>query len=211
MNPVDMTLSPAMKLIAVLVMAVMLQTTPGLLLALVIAVWMLITHRVLLLKLLRRVRLLIAVLFVITLLMTPGTALFPEWGLYPTQEGLHLALIQMLRLIGMLAAVAWLLATTDDQELAAGSLALLQPLAGNKDWPERAVARLLLVFHYLEDAPKPRNLQEILRIAQVGQASLSDAPTEITLKDAEITPRDIGFTCVALLLAVFCVVFGVSG
>lgn len=208
----SLILSPAMKLIAVIAMAVILQSLPGLVLAVLLSLWMLLAHRTRFLKLLRRVRLLIFVLFGVTLFMTPGAALFPEWGLYPTTEGVSLALTQLLRLVGMLAAVTWLLDTTDDQALAAGSLALLQPLAGKRDWPERAVARLLLVFHYLEAAPKPRNLDDILAMARSGDVvPLDGAPTCITLNDAVITGRDVGFAVFAFGLASLCLMMGAQG
>lgn len=212
MTTLHASLSPAMKLIAVIAMAVVLQSTPGLVLAVLLSFWMLLTHRARFLKLLRRVRLLILVLFAVTLFMTPGTALFPAWGLYPTAEGLTLALTQLLRLIGMLAAVTWLLETTDDQALAAGSLALLQPLAGQRDWPERAVARLLLVFHYLEAAPKPRNLHDILAMARAGDAPpLEGVPHQITLDGAVLTARDIGFAMIACSGVALCLLMGAPG
>jgi len=203
--------TPAMKLVLVLTMGVALQSGPGLWLALIAFGYVAVKHRARLIKLLRRVRLLILVLFAVTLFMTPGSALFPEWGLYPTVEGLSLALTQLLRLLGMLAVVAWLLDTTDDQSLAAGALALLSPLAGQRQWPERAVARLLLVFHYLEAAPKPRNLHDVLALARQDEIDpLPGAPTWITLDSAEMTTRDIWFALGALVLAGFCLVIGGS-
>jgi hypothetical protein len=199
-----------MKLIAVIAMAVVLQSTPGLVLAVLLSFWMLLTHRARFLKLLRRVRLLILVLFAVTLFMTPGTALFPAWGLYPTAEGLTLALTQLLRLIGMLAAVSLLLDTTNDRELAAGSLALLQPLAGKRQWPERAVARLLLVFHYLETSPKPRNLQDVLALAgaDLSVAPEQGAPEILELDAATLSGREIALGVLMLGGAVLGLLWG---
>ena len=185
--------SPALKLLAVLATAIGLQSSVGLALSIGLALWTLLTHRARFLLLLRRVRLLILVLFVVTLLMTPGAALFPAWGLYPTEEGVALAITQLLRLIGMLAAVSLLLDTTNDRELAAGSLALLQPLAGKHQWPERAVARLLLVFHYLESSHKPRNLQDVLALAgaDLSVAPEQGAPEVLELDAATLSGREI--------------------
>ena len=112
--------SPALKLIGVLAVAIGLQSTLGLWLGGALIAWALLRHRSRFLKLLRRLRLLILVLFGVTLLMTPGAALFPEWGLYPTAEGVHLAVTQLLRLLGMLAVVTLLLEGTDRRALAAG-------------------------------------------------------------------------------------------
>ena len=92
--------SPALKLIGVLAVAIGLQSTAGLWLGGVLIGWALLRHRLRFMKLLRRLRLLILVLFGVTLLMTPGAALFPHWGLYPTSEGVHLAVTQLIRLLG---------------------------------------------------------------------------------------------------------------
>lgn len=204
------SVSPAIKLVSVFAVAIVLQSGFGLPLAGALSLWALLLHRARFIKLLRRVRLLILVLFVVTLLMTPGAALFPQWGLYPTEEGVALGLTQLLRLVGMLATVSLLLDTTDDRSLAAGSLALLQPLAGKRHWPERAVARLLLVFHYLETAPKPRNLQDVLALAG---ADLSDAPEMgapevLELDVAHLSMREVILSILMLGTALLCLALG---
>lgn len=197
--------TPALKLIGVIAVAIALQSSLGSLLGGLLVLWALVWHRPRFFKLLRRLRLLVLVLFAVTLLMTPGTALFPGWGLYPTQEGLRLALTQLVHLLGMLAAVTLLLDSTDQQALAAGTLALLQPLAGKADWPERAVARLLLVFDYLESAPPPKNLQDVLALAGMESAPANtfsetlDRPATIHLPHAVLTRWDV--FCGSVLLA----------
>ena len=191
-----------MRLLAVIALAIALQSGLGLWLAGAAIMYVCVVHRARFFKLLRRVRLLVIVLFSVTLLMTPGAALWPQWGLYPTIEGVSLAMTQLLRLLGMLAAVSWLLDTADDRALAAGSLALLQPLAGKRQWPARAVARLLLVFHYLETAPKPRHLNDLLALAGHDHvAPLPGAPTALTLGRAVLTRADVLFGLVVLGLA----------
>ena len=206
-------ISPAIKLLSVFAVAIALQSVLGLALAAALSVWALLLHRGRFLTLLRRVRLLIMVLFVVTLFMTPGAAIFPAWGLYPTEEGVVLGLTQLSRLVGMLAAVCLLLDTTDDRSLAAGSLALLQPLAGKRQWPERAVARLLLVFHYLETAPKPRNLQDVLALAG---ADLSGSPEQrgpevLTLDAVSLSAREIALGVLMLGAAVLSLAWGRIG
>ena len=189
--------TPALKLVSVLAIAISLQSTLGPVLGIVLIVWTLVAHRPRFFKLLRRLRLLLLVLFGVTLFMTPGVALFPAWGLYPTAEGVHLALTQLIRLLGMLAALTLLLEGADRRALAAGSLALLQPLAGRAQWPERAVARLLLVFEYLESAPPPKNLQEVLALTGMESvrpdafAEALDMPETIELSDAALTRQDV--------------------
>ena len=203
-------ISPAIKLLSIFAVAIALQSGLGLVLAVALSLWALLLHRSRFLKLLRRVRLLILVLFAVTLFMTPGAALFPSWGLYPTEEGIVLAVAQLLRLVGMLAAVSLLLDTTDDRSLAAGSLALLQPLAGKRQWPERAVARLLLVFHYLETSPKPRNLQDVLALAgaDLSVAPEQGAPEILELDAATLSGREIALGVLMLGGAVLGLLWG---
>lgn len=209
--------SPALKLIGVLAVAIGLQSALGLALGGVLIGWVLLRHRPRFMKLLRRLRLLILVLFGVTLLMTPGAALFPEWGLYPTAEGVHLAVTQLIHLLGMLAVVTLLLDSTDQRALAAGTLALLQPLAGSTQWPERAVARLLLVFEYLESAPPPRNLQEVLALAGMEKtvagafAEALDMPEMIELPDAALTRQDVVLGTGLLTLSVLALSVGRVG
>lgn len=206
--------TPALKLIGVLAVAIGLQSTAGLGLGIVLIGWALLRHRQRFMKLLRRLRLLILVLFGVTLLMTPGVALFPQWGLYPTSEGVHLAMTQLIRLLGMLAVVTLLLDTTEQRALAAGLLAWLQPLAFGNPWPERFVARLLLVFDYLEAVPPPRTLQALL--AQAGMATAETevlagqpAPLEtITLPDAGLTRQDVVMGTGLLMLSVLALLLG---
>ena len=209
--------SPALKLSGMLAVAIGLQSSLGMALGMGLIGWALFRHRLRFMKLLRRLRLLILVLFGVTLLMTPGTALFPESGLYPTAEGVHLALTQVIRLLGMLAAVTLLLESTDRRALAAGCLALLQPLAGKAHWPERAVARLLLVFEYLESAPPPRNLQEVLALAGMETtaagafAETLDMPETIELPDAALTRQDVVLGTGLLALSLLALTWGYVG
>ena len=207
---IALRISPAIKLISVFAVGIALQSVLGLPLAIVLSLWALMLHRARFFKLLRRIRVLILVLFVVTLLMTPGTALWPEWGLYPTEEGVVLGVTQLLRLIGMLAAVSLLLDTTDDRSLAAGSLALLQPFAGKRHWPERAVARLLLVFHYLETAPKPRNLHDVLALAgaDLSVSTAGGAPDVLELEVVPLSALDLVLTCLMLGAAFLSLAWG---
>lgn len=208
--------TPALKLVSVLAVAIGLQSSLGVGLAAILLIWALFKHRPRFLKLLRRLRLLILVLFGVTLLMTPGAALFPQWGLYPTSEGLHLAITQLMRLLGMLASVTMLLDSTDQRALAAGTLALLQPMAAGAQWPERAVARLLLVFDYLESAPPPRNLQEVLALAGMegnvpdAFATKLDQAQTIELPDAALTQRDLLLGSALLVLSLWTLTLGQS-
>ena len=109
----------------------------------------------------RRARFLLLSLSLIFALGTPGTALLPgiDWL---TREGVALGLEHGLRLLTVLGAVAWLLASTPPAELAAGCYVLLAPLARLGWHPERAVARLLLVLRYGETPSAPGAWKRLL-------------------------------------------------
>ena len=72
----------------------------------------------------------------------------------PSHEGLQDAMTQVLRLSLVLAAVAILVTTTALPELMAGCRSLLVPFSALGLDVERAVARLSLVLHFVESAPR---------------------------------------------------------
>lgn len=96
-------------------------------------------------RLLRRSRWLLVVLASSLALVTPGEYLLP--GLPLTAEGLTAALHQGVRLIAMLGAVAFLLATTPTETLVGGLLGLLPtgPAVLGR-FSQRAALRLALVL-----------------------------------------------------------------
>lgn len=114
--------------------------------------------------LLRRSRILLVVLAVTYLLLTPGEALVA--GYVGTQEGVRAAAEQLLRIILMLGAVAWLLATTPVNQLLAGIYGLARP-SGRAPGPdghglaERFAIRLALVLRYAE-SPIARDWRTLL-------------------------------------------------
>lgn len=114
--------------------------------------------------LLRRSRILLVVLAVTYLLLTPGEALVA--GHPGTQEGLLAAADQLMRLVIMLGAVAWLLASTPINELLAGIYGLARPSAQgaiprNHGLAERFAIRLALVLRYA-DSPIAKDWRTLL-------------------------------------------------
>lgn len=105
-------------------------------------------------KIVKRTRWLLLMLMLIYGFATPGEYL-AEWSLpvAPTYEGLQAGLLQAIRLLAMLAAVAWLLGSTPRADLIAGLHALLMPLRYCGLPAEKFAVRLWLTMHYLESNP----------------------------------------------------------
>lgn len=106
------------------------------------------------LRLLRRVRVLLAVLVILFAFFTPGEALLPVLGSAgPTVEGLVMAATHVLRLVVVVMLVALLLEMADERTLVSGLMGLAMPLAVFGLSVERLAVRTLLVFRYVESAP----------------------------------------------------------
>lgn len=77
--------------------------------------------------------------------------LFPQLGSAgPTADGLHAGMLQIWRLIVLLAALALLLRTTDTASLLSGLYALMKPLKPVGVNAERVAVRLWLTLRYAE-------------------------------------------------------------
>ena len=134
--------------------------------------------RTYLLRLLRRTRLLIAVLLLTYAYVLPGVALWPGLdGLSPTVEGLQQGTLRVGRLLLMLAGLAMLLAYTSRPRLIYGLYTLAKPLTWFGFDPRAFAVRLGLTLDYVEQAPKGTRWLDRLR------APLPDdmAPTSYTL------------------------------
>lgn len=104
-------------------------------------------------RLVWRSRWLLLVLGLTYLLSTPGEAVVA--GYWPTWEGLQTGLEQAGRIVAVLGAVGWLLATTPVERLVAGIYGLALALRGRRQGAgraERAAVRLALVLRYAENA-----------------------------------------------------------
>jgi energy-coupling factor transporter transmembrane protein EcfT len=110
-------------------------------------------HPMRLMALFRRTRWILVSLLVIYAFFTPGVAL---WSLpyipNPTQEGLLDGLVQLSRLICMLAGLSILLTMLSLEQLVSGLYALLYPLRYIGVSRERIAVRLALTLRYAEKA-----------------------------------------------------------
>lgn len=137
------------------------------------------------LKLLRRMRWLLLFLLVIYAFNTPGEYV-RQWPFEfaPTYEGLLAGLLQVLRIVIMLAGVSLLLKTTNRNDLMAGFFLLLYPLKWIRLHPERLAVRLWLTLHYVETVPPAKSISGFLDSLDKLQNDLDDgvAPAEVRLE-----------------------------
>lgn len=149
------------------------------------------------LRLLRRTRWLLGILFLTYAFSLPGTALWPGLGaLSPTDEGVRFGVLRAGRLVLMLAGLAVLLATTTRPRLIYGLYALAKPFAW-LGFDRRAFAvRLGLTLDYVEHAPRPANWRDAL------QAPPADEPMpgNLLLQAERWQTRDSIVILAALLL-----------
>lgn len=110
---------------------------------------LLLWHPAQYLKLLRRARWLLISLILVYAFATPGEPLLAGLA---SREGLQAGAIQALRLMALLAALAYLLATTSRDSLLAGLYCLLRPFAALGADVDRIAARIWLTLHYAEQA-----------------------------------------------------------
>ncbi|MBS0346510.1 MAG: hypothetical protein JSR69_08610 [Proteobacteria bacterium] len=150
-------LHPATRLVAWAALVVLAQLARGPwlwglgLVVLVVAV-LFARHRAW--RLVKRVRVLLLVLWVLFALFTPGELVIPFLGsVGPTQEGLWAASMHCVQLLVVVLLVAVLLETTREQDLVAGLMVLAKPLRGLGLPVDRLAVRVLLVFRYVERPP----------------------------------------------------------
>lgn len=117
-------------------------------------------------RLLRRARWLIISLFLIFAWGVAGEPVFAAHAIFasPTYEGVHEAFLHLGRLLLVLMAVAAFLEAMPLPELLGGGRQLLAPLTRFGCNPDRAVIRLMLVMHYVETLPSPRDWRTLLNV-----------------------------------------------
>ncbi|MBT0960787.1 energy-coupling factor transporter transmembrane protein EcfT [Denitromonas iodatirespirans] len=193
------SLHPAATLSLWAGVAVFIQTLPPVamgLAALLVFAAALVIDRVRTLKLVRRIRILLAVILLMFAFATPGTAVLPHWvALSPTWDGVSLGATHAGRLLAMVSMVSILLAKMPIPQLVLALhvlSAVLAPLGVSAD---RVAVRLSLVLAEL-DAP---------RLAWKTWLDTVEAPAEprvLTLDARALRQRDhVVITSVVLLAA----------
>lgn len=105
--------------------------------------------------LLRRTRWIMLSLMLVYGYVTPGQALWAQAGvLIPTQQGLLDGVLQLSRLVFMLAALSVVLGMLSRQQLVGGLYTLMYPLRYLGLSREHVAVRLALTLHYAETSMK---------------------------------------------------------
>ncbi|TXT24144.1 MAG: hypothetical protein FD134_1711 [Gallionellaceae bacterium] len=143
-----------------------------------------------LLTLLRRTRWIMLSLLLIYAYATPGEAVWAPLAQFsPTHEGLGDGMLQLCRLLFVLAGLSILLHLLSQQQLVSGLYTLGYPLSFVGLSRERLAVRLALTLHYAESAMLDASANWRTRIEHM----LSPAPAKqdgIELHAAPFTPRD---------------------
>jgi hypothetical protein len=104
-------------------------------------------------SLLRRTRWILFSVFLIYAYTSPGESLWPHLGVFsPVAEGLGYGLVQLLRLLAVLAGLSILLTLLSQQQFIAGLYTLCRPLSLLGVSRVRFAARLALTLHYAASA-----------------------------------------------------------
>ena len=149
-----------------------------------------------------RARWLLLTLWLILAYNTPGEALHDlAWA--PTYEGMAEANLQAVRLVTMLACLAWLFLRLGHEGMIAGLWGLLQPIRALGFDVERVVVRLSLVLENLQEPPEKGAWKRMLAAqpsVATGQETLHLSLTPWQLRDSLLVAASgLGLIGAALL------------
>lgn len=133
----------------------------------------------------RRARWLLLTMWLILAYHTPGDA-FNDQSWAPTYEGMAEASLQGIRLVAMLACLAWLFVRLGSAGMVCGLWGLLGPLRRLGVDVERLVVRLSLVLENLQAAPEKGRWRRIL----AGEMIMPGGPAVLRLEAVPWTVRD---------------------
>lgn len=192
------SLHPAATLSLWAGVAVFIQTLPPVgvaLAALLVLGAALYIDRARSLKLVRRIRILLAVILLMFAFATPGTAVFSHWvAVSPTWDGLGLGVTHAGRLLAMVSLVSILLAKMPIPQLVSALHVLSAALAPLGVSADRVAVRLSLVLAEL-DAPR------IEWKTWLDTVEAPAEPTVLTLDAPALRQRDYMVITAVMLLA----------
>jgi energy-coupling factor transporter transmembrane protein EcfT len=157
-------------------------------------------------RLMKRLKWFYLVMFLIFLFNTPGEHI-ANWtfAFRPTYEGLERGLIQVLRIVLMLAIVSVMLLKNTKQQLISGLYFLMEPLSYVGIDIKRFAARLWLTLHYVEvqqqvEAAKLSSLTKGLA-AHLNDAfsGNEESNVNVTLEHVEQSWIDYTVICIAFV------------
>ncbi|MGO8755365.1 MAG: CbiQ family ECF transporter T component [Gallionellaceae bacterium] len=186
--------NPALLILAWGTLVIALQMTGPVLLSLISVVLIasaLTFSAARLLALMRRTRWIMFSLILIYACTTPGTAVIGQMAAFsPTSEGLQEGLLQLARLISVLASLSILLSWMDQQKLVSGLYTLAYPLQFTGLSRERIAVRLALTLQYAETAMRDTStnwhgsIEHMLAPIPVEQSDIELSVVRFTLMDS---------------------------
>lgn len=151
-------------------------------------------------RLVWRTRWLILSLFVVFAWGVAGEPLFASIAA-PTREGLHEASMHLGRLLLVLMAVAAFLEAMPLPALLGGTHQLLAPLRRVGFDSDRGVVRLMLVLHYVETLPRPRDWRVLLNAPALAAGDC------VELVEVDSRPLRLSDYLVVLIAAAACTAY----
>jgi len=157
-------LHPAVKIMAFILMAILIQHSKlrALVVLAVVLLLALFYFRVSrFMAMIRRMRWLFLSMLIVYAYTTPGEYL-NHWpfDMAPSYEGLRDGFYQIARISLVLASISLLMATSTRENLMTGIYALIKPLSFLGISPERFTARLYLTLQYMDQVKKQSNLHD---------------------------------------------------
>ena len=147
---------PAVKIYCWICLSLAVQMLNGYMLALLAGILIVYSFRICpsrFILLLRRTRWILFSMFIIYAYTTPGDALWPQLGSFsPAADGVVDGLMQLARLLAVLAGLSILLASLSQSQLIAGLYTLSRPFCILGLSRERLAVRLALTLRYAESA-----------------------------------------------------------
>lgn len=152
-------------------------------------------------NMLRRVRWLLVILLIIYAFSTPGEYVrgFPIW-FSPSYEGIQAGLMQVVKIMIMLAALSVLLTTTSRELLIGGIYQLLSPFSMLKVDAKRFAVRIWLTMHYVESNAS-KTQQKISPSLTLEEIALHDTNEDKNIM-REITISTMPFTRLDIVLMI---------
>lgn len=160
-------------------------------------------------RMIQRMKWFLLVMLCIFLFNTPGQHM-QSWGylLSPTYEGLQSGLLQIFRMLALLAALSLVMTFNTKQQLISGFYFLLLPLQSLGLKIERFAARLWLTLDYVESAQqlnKRASFTEQLK-AFGSAGNVQQADFSITFKMPVFKVLDVFVLCSLMLMSVYALV-----
>lgn len=177
-------------------------------LALSLCLWSVVFYPATLLRVLKRVRWLLLVLFVVYAYATPGQYL-KDWfmSFRPSYEGLELAVLQVVKMLTVLAGLVILLATSTMATLISGLYQAARCFECLGVDAKQFAVRLGLTLQYVEHQTSSGFAQTAVvdLFRQITQVKYTDyQPVNMQISLQPLQKKDIAFICLCCFITCYC-------